>query len=53
MAMAGTWQKVAMAMADVWQKVATTMAEVWQSEEGSSRSAEHQGSGEKKATGRR
>ena len=50
MAMAGTWQKVAMAMADVWQKVATTMAEVWQTRKGSNRSAESQGSDEKKAT---
>ena len=50
MAMAGTWQKVATAMADVWQKVATTMAEVWQTRKGSSRSAEPQGSDEKKAT---
>lgn len=41
---------MAMAMAVGCYKAGRDMAEVWQSEEGSSRGAEPQGPGEKKAT---
>lgn len=50
MVLARTWQMVAMALVGVWQMYNRNMAEVWQTEKGSSRSAELQGSDEKKAT---